>query len=115
MPLRAIAFEAILSANCSTRAYPRGGDPSAIASGSCVRPRARTGGMERQPDRPRDWIPRRTVRDWRSGRVPDFDRVRRLSTLSSRNCAVCRGDPLSLPQGPYTYLLGLYLGDGCIA
>jgi hypothetical protein len=60
-------------------------------------------------------IPRRTVRDWRSGRVPDFDRVRRLSTLSSRNCAVCRGNPLSLPQGPYTYLLGLYLGDGCIA
>ena len=60
-------------------------------------------------------IPRRTVQDWRSGRVPDFDRVRRLSTLSSRNCAVCHGDPLSLPQGPYTYLLGLYLGDGCIA
>jgi hypothetical protein len=60
-------------------------------------------------------IPRRTVRDWRSGRVPDFDRVRRRSSLRSRNCAVCRGDPLSLPQGPYTYLLGLYLGDGCIA
>src|SRR4029453_6045302 len=57
MPLRAIAFEAILSANCSTRAYPRGGYRSAIASGSCVRPRARTGGMERQPDRPRDWDP----------------------------------------------------------
>ena len=30
-------------------------------------------------------------------------------------CVVCRGDPSTLPQIPYTYLLGLYLGDGYIA
>jgi hypothetical protein len=27
---------------------------------------------------------------------------------------VCHGDPLALPQASYTYLLGLYLGDGCL-
>jgi hypothetical protein len=59
-------------------------------------------------------IPRRTIRDWRIGRTPDFDRVRTRPGLSARSCAVCGGDPLSLPQGAYSYLLGLYLGDGCI-
>jgi hypothetical protein len=28
---------------------------------------------------------------------------------------VCAGNPLALPQAPYTYLLGLYLGDGSLA
>jgi hypothetical protein len=60
-------------------------------------------------------IPRRTVRDWRNGRTPDFDRVRRRLDDRSRSCAVCGGEPLSLPLPAYTYLLGLYLGDGYIA
>jgi hypothetical protein len=60
-------------------------------------------------------IPRRTIRDWRSGRIPDFDRVRTRRGPNPTSCAVCDGDPLCLPQGAYTYLLGLYLGDGCIA
>ena len=60
-------------------------------------------------------IPRRTIRDWRTGRTPDFDRLRTRPSPNARSCAVCRGDPLSLPQSAYTYLLGLYLGDGCIA
>jgi hypothetical protein len=60
-------------------------------------------------------IPRRTVRDWRKGRTPDFDRVRARYDPKRRICVVCGGDPLRLPQGAYTYLLGLYLGDGCIA
>jgi hypothetical protein len=60
-------------------------------------------------------IPRRTILDWRSGRIPDFDRLRTRLAPSARSCAACAGDPLSLPQGAYTYLLGLYLGDGCIA
>jgi hypothetical protein len=60
-------------------------------------------------------IPRGTVRDWRSGKTPDFDRVRTLHFSNGWVCVVCRGDPLTLPQGPYTYLLGLYLGDGYIA
>ena len=60
-------------------------------------------------------IPRRTILDWRNGRTPDFDRLRTRPSLGARFCAVCDGDPLRLPQGAYTYLLGLYLGDGCIA
>jgi Homeodomain-like domain len=60
-------------------------------------------------------IPRRTILDWRSGRVPDLDRVRTRPSPYARSCNVCGGDPLRLPQGAYTYLLGLYLGDGCIS
>jgi hypothetical protein len=60
-------------------------------------------------------IPRRTILDWRSGRIPDFDRLRTRPSPGASSCAACNGDPLSLPQGAYTYLLGLYLGDGCIA
>jgi hypothetical protein len=29
-------------------------------------------------------------------------------------CNICRGQPSTLPQAPYTYLLGVYLGDGCL-
>jgi len=60
-------------------------------------------------------IPRRTILDWRTGRTPDFDRVRTRLSQHARSCAVCDGDPLRLPQTAYTYLLGLYPGDGCIA
>ena len=60
-------------------------------------------------------IPRGTVRDWRRGKTPDFDRVRTRLLRNGWICEVCRGDPLLLPQVPYTYLLGLYLGDGYIA
>jgi len=61
-------------------------------------------------------IPRGTVRQWRRGQTPDFDRTHTFlaSKGSGCACAVCGGDPLNLPQAPYTYLLGLYLGDGCL-
>jgi hypothetical protein len=52
-------------------------------------------------------IPRGTVRQWRIGRVPNFRR-------QSGTCAICSGDPRALPLPAYTYLLGLYLGDGCL-
>jgi Homeodomain-like domain len=60
-------------------------------------------------------IPRQTILDWRNGRTPDFDRVRTRTFPNEWVCVVCRGHPLTLPQAPYTYLLGLYLGDGYIA
>jgi hypothetical protein len=60
-------------------------------------------------------IPRGTIQDWRSGRTPDFDRVQTRRYPNGWVCVVCRGDPLTLPQTHYTYLLGLYLGDGYIA
>jgi hypothetical protein len=63
-------------------------------------------------------IPRGTVRQWRKGQTPDFDRQRTFlgpdGQPRGRACAVCGGDPLTLPQAAYTYLLGLYLGDGCL-
>jgi hypothetical protein len=59
-------------------------------------------------------IPRQTILDWRSGRTPDFDRVYTRTFPNGWVCLVCRGDPLALPQPSYTYLLGLYLGDGYI-
>lgn len=53
-------------------------------------------------------IPRRTVQVWRS-HPPKWDRERRAG-----NCAgVHHFD--SLPANHYCYLLGLYLGDGCIS
>lgn len=56
-------------------------------------------------------IPRCTVRDWRAGKVPRYVRS------AAGSCRACGHpqhsfDRLSLPE--YSYLLGLYLGDGCI-
>jgi hypothetical protein len=52
-------------------------------------------------------IPRSTVRQWRTGRTPNFER-------QSGTCAVCSGTTGALPLPAYPYLLGLYLGDGCL-
>jgi hypothetical protein len=53
-------------------------------------------------------VPLRTVRNWRTGkrRGPDTERRRK------RSCPRCDGVPLAEPA--YAYLLGLYLGDGCL-
>jgi hypothetical protein len=61
-------------------------------------------------------IPRGTVRYWRLGNTP------RRGPLGARippehSCPECghpAHDPGALPAESYTYLLGLYLGDGCI-
>jgi len=56
-------------------------------------------------------IPRSTVRDWRSGRRDLTDRTRsRVGSV----CAV-EHDFGRFPASDYSYLLGLYLGDGYIA
>jgi hypothetical protein len=51
-------------------------------------------------------IPRETVRDWRWGRRKNARRS---------DCRIEGHDFTTLPAGPYTYLLGMYLGDGYIA
>jgi Homeodomain-like domain len=63
----------------------------------------------------RTGIPRATVRDWRLGRRPKFDRGPTDDGRVGRPCAVCGGQPSALSQVSYTYLLGLYLGDGSLA
>jgi len=59
-------------------------------------------------------IPRGTVKGWLTGHAPDFDRPIRPRGRGG-TCPVCRGEPVALPQTAYTYLLGLYLGDGCLS
>jgi hypothetical protein len=49
-------------------------------------------------------VSRVTIRNWLAGRTPNFDRAK-------ATCPVCAGQPLELPQAPYTNLLGVYLGD----
>ena len=49
-------------------------------------------------------IPRRTVADWLAGTLPS----------TAHPDAGCQHDPADLPPD-YVYLLGMYLGDGCIS
>lgn len=53
-------------------------------------------------------VPRRTVYSWRNYPKPS-------SRSSRRNPCGTAHDFSTLPSGPYCYLLGLYLGDGCIS
>ena len=55
-------------------------------------------------------IPRRTISGWRRGTEGYI--LARPGDI----CPCAEGPRLSEPQyGPYAYLLGLYLGDGCIS
>jgi hypothetical protein len=67
----------------------------------------------------RSGIPRSTIRDWR--RQPTARRLRVAPARTARSlgtapvcnrCAGLRPDP---PATAYAYLLGVYLGDGCIS
>jgi hypothetical protein len=53
-------------------------------------------------------IPRGTIRDWRSPRyIPKTPQVR------GSDCPLCWGSRLN--EERYAYLLGMYLGDGCLS
>ena len=52
-------------------------------------------------------IPRGTIRDWRQGKTWDPDLIQRSE------CPICTSRTLDASW--YSYLLGLYLGDGCIS
>jgi hypothetical protein len=56
-------------------------------------------------------IPRATVRDWFAGHLPE------VATRTGGSCARCGGaaHPLDRVDRQYAYLLGLYLGDGCVS
>ena len=62
-------------------------------------------------------IPRGTIRAWRLGRIPRRD-WRASQIQPKESCPAC-GHPShrfnDLPRESYAYLLGLYLGDGCIS
>lgn len=54
-------------------------------------------------------IPRRTISDWRRGEGKGRGQRHRY------HCQCAGHDFSELPGSPYAYLLGLYLGDGCIS
>ena len=54
-------------------------------------------------------IPRRTMWDWRCR-----PRVRKHEAAGSSECGIDH-DFSSIASAPYCYVLGLYLGDGCIS
>jgi hypothetical protein len=60
-------------------------------------------------------IPRETVRAWRGGRVPERARRALAGINSCQHCGALEHDHESLPRDAYSYLLGMYLGDGCVA
>jgi hypothetical protein len=58
----------------------------------------------------RTGISRRTILDWRHGRAPHASRTR---AAARGPCPRCESGPLDEPA--YSYLLGLYLGDGWLS
>jgi len=61
-------------------------------------------------------VPRTTIRDWRAGRLPQLNGQRRTRVgRYGRPCPICTPGSVDLPPAAYSYLLGLYLGDGCIS
>jgi len=58
----------------------------------------------------RTGISRRTILDWRHGRAPHASRTR---AAARGLCPRCESGPLDEPA--YSYLLGLYLGDGWLS
>lgn len=60
-------------------------------------------------------IPYRTVAHWVAGNTPDFEGHHTGRSGSVRYiCPVCTDQIEALPKAAYVYLLGLYLGDGCV-
>jgi hypothetical protein len=58
-------------------------------------------------------IPVNTIRTWRNGRVPDYARPSIPAKVDPAD-DLARFDRFAVAQKPYAYLLGMYLGDGCI-
>jgi hypothetical protein len=58
-------------------------------------------------------IPINTIRTWRNGRVPDYARPSIPARLDGRN-ELESFDRTAIRKAPYAYLLGAYLGDGCL-
>jgi hypothetical protein len=60
-------------------------------------------------------IPYETVRAWRGGRVPERARRVLAGVPECAGCGSAAHDLDGLPPDDYAYLLGMYLGDGCLA
>jgi hypothetical protein len=60
-------------------------------------------------------IPYETIRAWRSGRLPERARRVLAGVPECDGCGGAAHDLEALPRDDYAYLLGMYLGDGCLA
>lgn len=60
-------------------------------------------------------VPRRTVLAWRHGQLPRHSRTDPGSSTTCERCGHPRHEFSKLPLESYAYLLGMYLGDGCIS
>jgi hypothetical protein len=74
-----------------------------------------TGGLHATEICRRTGIPRGTVRDWLAGRLPSSYSNGGDPTVE--RCSTCKAPAHQFADLPpaYVYLLGLYLGDGCIS
>jgi hypothetical protein len=70
---------------------------------------APSGGTRRSTNREPNGLPTSTVRDWLAGKLP-----RQANPDRCPDCGGNRHDFAALPDD-YVYLLGLYLGDGCLS
>jgi hypothetical protein len=68
------------------------------------------GGLSASAIAHRIGVPRATIRDWLAGRVPSVSR----SCTACPRCKSTHTQVLPTPSS-YAYLLGLYLGDGCLS
>jgi hypothetical protein len=64
----------------------------------------------------RTGLPLGTIRDWLAGKLPKHS-LPGIDGIPPNTCATCGHDVHDFGQLPpaYVYLLGLYLGDGCIS
>lgn len=58
-------------------------------------------------------ISRAAIREWIRNGPPRGNR--HAGQEDAEHCFICSANAQRLPAGPYAYLLGLYLGDGCIS
>jgi hypothetical protein len=61
----------------------------------------------------RTGVPVTTIRAWRNRRVPLYA-VPHVSSANHGGPTALPPNPESLPRDTYAYLLGIYLGDGCL-
>jgi hypothetical protein len=59
-------------------------------------------------------IPLDTVRTWRRGRVPERAARALAGIPGCERCGEAAHDYRMLPAADYAYVLGMYLGDGCL-
>lgn len=62
-------------------------------------------------------VPRRTVADWLAGKIPTGSRTRKAIDPPWSTCKGCGRQAHDFDELPhaYVYLLGMYLGDGCLS